>query len=131
MEDANKDYNYVEKILGKECIEIARNKYYVVRGASRCLRLEDKSSGDLENDYVRIKCFELAVEERREKITEVGVFQREFSQYINQAFPDGKCYLFDANEALSEVKSGKCTDAFVEAYKQTDGGGYLFAHGYK
>lgn len=59
-------------------------------------------------------------------IAEVGVFRGEFAQYINQAFPNSTCYLFDtfegfnANEALEELKNGNCTDAFVEAYKQTN-----------
>ena len=56
------------------------------------------------------------------------MFRGEFAQYINYAFPDRKCYLFDtfegfnANEALSEIKRGNCTDAFVEAYKNTNVG---------
>ena len=90
----------------------------------------------MENDYVRVKCFELVVKEIHKKevkgnVAEVGVFRGEFAQYINQAFPDRMCYLFDtfdgfdANEALNEVKSGNCTDAFVEAYKQTNVGAVL------
>ena len=84
-----------------------------------------------ENDYVRIECFELAVKEIYKRkvegaVAEVGVFRGEFAQYINAAFPQRKCYLFDtfegfnANEALQEMKNGNCSDAFVEAYKQTD-----------
>lgn len=80
---------------------------------------------------MRIKCFELAVKEIRKRnvegnVAEVGVFRGEFAQYINRAFPDKKCYLFDtfdgfdADEALREVKAGNCTDAFVRAYKQTN-----------
>lgn len=59
-------------------------------------------------------------------VAEVGVFQGEFAQYINVAFPDSKLYLFDtfegfdANEALNEVKNGNCTDSFVSAYKNTN-----------
>lgn len=86
--------------------------------------------GDLENDHIRIRCFELAVKEIRKRKTpgetaELGVFKGEFAQYINLAFPDKKLYLFDtfdgfdAGEALKEVKNGNATDAFVEAYKQT------------
>lgn len=74
---------------------------------------------------------ELAVKEIRKRklrgsVAEVGVFRGEFAQYINAAFPDRKCYLFDtfegfqANEALQEMKSGNCTEAFVQAYKQTN-----------
>lgn len=94
--------------------------------------LEIRSGGGyLETDYVRIKCFELAVKEIRKRnitgaVAEVGVFRGEFAQFINFAFPDKKCYLFDtfdgfnANEALNEVKNGNCTNAFIEAYKQTN-----------
>lgn len=82
---------------------------------------------------MRIKSFELAVKEIRKRkvrgsVAEVGVFRGEFAQYINAAFPDKKCYLFDTfegfqiNEALQEMKSGHCTEAFVQAYKQTDVG---------
>ena len=84
--------------------------------------------GYSEKDYVRIKCFELAVKEIKKRkiqgsVAEVGVFQGEFAQYINVAFPDNKLYLFDtfegfdANEALNEVKNGNCTDSFVSEYK--------------
>lgn len=80
---------------------------------------------------MRMECFELAVKEiyKRElkgNVAELGVFRGEFAQYINAAFPDKKCYLFDtfdgfdANEALNEMKDGNCTSAFVQAYKQTD-----------
>lgn len=64
-------------------------------------------------------------------MAEVGAFRGEFAQYINEAFPDKKCYLFDtfegfeANEALREMKDGNCTEAFVQAYKDTNVGTVL------
>lgn len=75
----------------------------------------------------------MAVKEIRKRnisgsVAEVGVFRGEFAQFINKAFPDKKCYLFDtfegfeANEALNEMKNGNCTEAFVQAYKQTNVG---------
>ncbi len=83
------------------------------------------------SDYVRTECFALAVKEIYKRqlkgnVAELGVFRGEFAQYINAAFPDKTCYLFDtfdgfdANEALTEMKSGNCTDAFIEAYRQTN-----------
>ena len=77
-----------------------------------------------------MKCYELAVKEMRKRnvsgnVAEVGVFRGEFAQYINEAFPDKKLYLFDtfdgfnAQEALKEMDNGHATKAFVEAYKQT------------
>lgn len=135
LTDVNQNYNFIEKILGKEYSEIVRSRYHVVRGVEAYgdLCLNSLEGGYIDNDYVRIKCFELAVKEIRKKnvegnVAEVGVFRGEFAQYINIAFPDRKCYLFDtfdgfdANEALNEVKNGNCTEAFVNAYKQTNVG---------
>lgn len=135
LKDINQDYNFIEKVLGREYAEIVRSRYHVVRGVEAYgdLCLKNLEGGYIDNDYVRIKCFELAVKEIRKKnvegnVAEVGVFRGEFAQYINLAFPDRKCYLFDtfdgfdANEALNEVKNGNCTEAFVNAYKQTDVG---------
>lgn len=136
LEDINKDYDFIESIIGEEFAELVKRRYHVVRGveASGNLCLSQAGldqDGYQESDYVRIKCFELAVKELRKRnipgeVAEVGVFRGEFAQYLNYSFPDRKCYLFDtfdgfdANEALNEIKNGNCTDAFVEAYKQTN-----------
>lgn len=138
LQDMNEDYEFAETILGKEYAEIVRERYHVVRGTEAYgdLFLEEEKGAYYDTDYVRIKSFELAVKEIRKRkiegaVAEVGVFRGEFAQYINQAFPDSTCYLFDtfegfnANEALDELKSGNCTDAFVEAYKQTNIGTVL------
>jgi len=133
LRDMNKDYGFVENVLGKEYAEIVKKRYHVIRGveANGDLFLGEETGAYYNNDYVRIKSFELAVKEIRKRkiegaVAEVGVFRGEFAQYINQAFPNSTCYLFDtfegfdANEALDELKNGNCTDAFVEAYKQTN-----------
>lgn len=135
LEDINKDYCFIESVIGKEFAELVKKRYHVVRGVEAsgnlCLEAGADENGYQENDYVRIKSFELAVKEIRKRnvpgeVAEVGVFRGEFAQYINYAFPERKCYLFDtfdgfnANEALKEIKNGNCSDAFVEAYKQTN-----------
>lgn len=135
LEDINKDYCFIESVIGKEFAELVKKRYHVVRGVEAsgnlCLEAGAYENGYQENDYVRIKSFELAVKEIRKRnvpgeVAEVGVFRGEFAQYINYAFPERKCYLFDtfdgfnANEALKEIKNGNCSDAFVEAYKQTN-----------
>lgn len=85
----------------------------------------------METDYVRMETFELVLKELRKRdvegnVAEAGVFRGEFAQYINDAFPDKKLYLFDtfdgfnANEVLDEMKNGNCTKTFVEAYKNTN-----------
>lgn len=139
LQDMNKNYEFVKDILGEEYADIIAQRYHVVRGVEAYgdLFLKNASKfvrGGYEvHDYVRIKSFELAVKEIRKRkvrgsVAEVGVFRGEFAQYINAAFPDKKCYLFDTfegfqiNEALQEMKSGHCTEAFVQAYKQTDVG---------
>lgn len=137
LQDMNKDYEFVKRILGEEYADIVAKRYHVVRGVEAYgdlfLKNRKKTEGYELNDYVRIQCFELAVKEIRKRnisgsVAEVGVFRGEFAQFINKAFPDKKCYLFDtfegfeANEALNEMKNGNCTEAFVQAYKQTNVG---------
>lgn len=51
-------------------------------------------------DYIRLATLELLVKEIKEKnvpgnVAELGVYQGEFSKYVNQCFPDRKLYLFD------------------------------------
>lgn len=134
--DLNQDYDFVEKIVGESYANTVKKRYHVVRGVEAYGELcfdnsPYKEAGYLETDYVRTKSFELAVKELKKRnvagaVAEVGVFRGEFAQYINYSFPDRKCYLFDtfegfdANEALKEVKSGNCTDAFIKAYEQTN-----------
>lgn len=129
LSDMNKDYNFVRRVLGEKYSEIVRKRYHVIReteGPDSVLE-----GGYCETDYVRIKTLELVVKEIRKRsltgaVAEVGVFRGEFAQFINAAFPDKRCYLFDtfegfdANEALREKKRGNCSEAFIEAYKQTD-----------
>ena len=133
MEDVNKDYAFVEKILGKEYANIIKNRYHAIRGVEAFdvpIDLRDEK-GYWESDYVRMQCFELAIKEIYKRklqgaVAEVGVFRGEFARYISKAFPNSRCYLFDtfdgfdANEALKELKSGNCTHALIEAYKQTN-----------
>ncbi len=136
VQDLNTDYGFISKILGNQYADIVKKRYHVIRGVEEkenlCLNDWDNFNGSYqEHDYVRMKCFELAVREIRKNVlgggvAEAGVFRGEFAQFINYAFPDRKLYLFDTfdgfdqNESINEVKQGNCTDAFVEAYKQTN-----------
>lgn len=83
------------------------------------------------DDYNRIRTFELIVEEIGEKnvcgsVAELGVFKGEFAKYINAAFPQKICYLFDTfegfrvSEAIEEKQAGNCGDAFIERFKDTN-----------
>lgn len=133
LKDMNQDYKFIENTVGKEYAQIIKNQYHLIRGveAYNTMQMQDLTGGYGEEDYVRIKCFELAVKEIKKRklsgsVAEVGVFRGEFAQYINVAFPNSKLYLFDtfegfdADEALNEVQNGNCTESFVSAYKETD-----------
>ena len=130
--DINTNYALAEKIFGRAYSDVIRNRYLLVR-RNEAAEMNGRvlSAGYSEMDYVRIKTFELVTEEISQKnlqgaVAEVGVFRGEFAQYINAAFPDKKCYLFDTfegfaqEEAQEEVKKGHATDAIVEAYKDTN-----------
>ena len=138
IQDVNTDYEFAEKILGSKYAQTVKNRYKIIRGTEaygdlfldKCEKKE-MLQGYMRTDYVRIKCFELAVKEIRKRkvggaVAELGVFRGEFAQFINAAFPDKKLYLFDtfegfnANEALQEKKNGNCSDSFIEAYKNTN-----------
>ena len=138
LADANRDYAFVERIVGAEYAETIRSIHHVVRGVEprEELCLSGADGGYIRSDYVRMKCFELAVREIRKRgvpgsVAEAGVFRGEFAQYMNMAFPERTLYLFDtfdgfdAGEALAETGKGNCTRAFVEAYRQTSLGAAL------
>lgn len=134
--DMNRDYEFVERILGTQYARVVKERSRVVRGVEvqEELCLSDSKfvgKGYLESDYVRMKCFELAVKEIRKRnldgaVAELGVYKGEFAQYINYAFPEKKCYLFDtfsgfdAEEFLKEIKNGNCSQNFAEAFKDTN-----------
>lgn len=135
IQDLNQDYGFVAEILGKKISDIIKNRYHIIREpeiqGTLCLDDKEGIGNCFENDYVRIKSFEMVVKEIRKRnlvgaVAEAGVFRGDFAQLINHAFPDKDLYLFDtfegfdANEASAEVKAGNCTDAFVQTYKQTD-----------
>ncbi|WP_175475225.1 TylF/MycF/NovP-related O-methyltransferase [Butyrivibrio sp. ob235] len=138
IDDVNIDYEFVKAVVGEEYAKVVMDRYKIVRGVEaygdlfleNCER-RDMLQGYMRTDYVRIKCFELAVKEIRKRkiggaVAELGVFRGEFAQFINAAFPDKTLYLFDtfagfnANEALDEKKKGNCSESFIEAYKKTD-----------
>lgn len=137
MQDLNRNYMLAEKIIGTKYADIVKNRYYLVRGVETreelCLSNHLSVKEYQKNDYVRLKSFELAVQEIRKKgiegaTAEAGVFRGEFAQFMNQAFPDRKLYLFDtfkgfdSDEARKEIRNNNCTEAFVKAYEHTNVG---------
>ena len=136
LQDMNEDYEFIAKILGKENSERLQKRDKVIRSVETYGDLCFKNSpfvdkGFLKTDYVRTKIFELVVKEIRKRkvpgaVAELGVFRGDFAQYLNYAFPEKTCYLFDTfegfneSEAKKEVNEGNCTQGLVEALKQTN-----------
>lgn len=135
LTDINQNYEFMKDVLGEKYAKIVKERYHIVRGVEaygksdfiKLVKIKDYNK----NDYVRIETFELAVKEIKKRnlkgnTAEAGVFRGEFAQYINAAFPDKTLYLFDtfegfdSDEARNELNNGNCSDAFIEAYKNTN-----------
>ena len=135
LTDINQNYEFMKQVLGEKYAKIVKERYHIVRGVEaygksdfiKSVKIKDYNK----NDYVRIETFELAVKEIKKRnlkgnTAEAGVFRGEFAQYINAAFPDKTLYLFDtfegfdSDEARNELNNGNCSDAFIEAYKNTN-----------
>lgn len=118
LEDLNTDYDFVEKICGKDLCGRIRDRYHLVRCIDSDLTdhpyFDGSSIGGsmYRNDYVRIKTLELLVKEIRENevsgnMAELGVFKGDFAQYLNAALPDRKLYLFDTFDGFDEEELQK------------------------
>lgn len=139
FEDLNINYDLASRIFSKQYIDVMKNRYHVIRG----MVIDEKEpvqfswGGEKRHedmyaeDYNRIRTFELIIEEIREKnvpgsVAELGVFKGEFAKYINEAFADRTCYLFDTfegfrfSEAMEEKQAGNCGDAFIDRFKDTN-----------
>lgn len=134
FEDLNLNYELACQIFSRNYIDIMKNRYQVIRKMARDEKRIYELAGDddmYSSDYIRIRTFELIVEEIKERnvlgaVAELGVFRGEFAKYINKAFADRKCYLFDTfegfrvEEAQEEKNVGNCGEAFINFYKQTN-----------
>lgn len=135
MEDLNKDYGFVEKILGNRYAEIVKHRNHMIQDCEAegymCLRGSAlKQDRSYKSDFVRHRVFELCVKEIKKRklegaVAELGVYRGQFAQYINAAFPDSKLFLFDTfhgfDEKLSqgEIAVGNATETWAESFKNT------------
>lgn len=134
--DMNTNYSLASKIFSSEYIDIIQNRYHVIRGMmydemnSSIFSGERYNSGMYKSDYNRLRSFEMVVEEIisngvKGAVAELGGFKGEFAKYINKAFPDRVCYLFDTfegfriSEAQNEQNKGNCGEAFIERFRDT------------
>lgn len=136
LQDLNKDYAFISKICGEQYSDNIKNRYHLVREEkfiSKPLSFniwDYQETTGVQNDYTRIKTFELLVSEidnRKIKgnVAELGVFRGEFAFYINAVFPDRKCYLFDTfegfreNELTDDLEEINVQSVFREFFKET------------
>lgn len=113
--DMNSDYNFIGRILGDRYASFIRNRYHQIRDIDADIYAKKKEfeisdfsdKKAYRSDYIRVKTFELLVDEIirgnvEGQVAELGVFQGEFAQFINAAFPNRKLYLFDTFEGFDE-----------------------------
>lgn len=123
IKDLNEDYDFINKICGKQYSDSIKNRYHLCREENFIAKPQYfnmsnyQDTSTVQNDYMRVKTFELLVAEIDGRgingsVAELGVFRGEFAQYINAAFPNRKCYLFDTFEGFKE---SELTDDFEAA----------------
>ena len=83
---------------------------------------------DQNNDYVRLATLELLCSRLKNlpgNVAELGVYKGGFARCLNFLMPERKLYLFDSfegfekAEGLREKSDNNCTEAFLEAHKNT------------
>ncbi len=143
FDDINHNYDFIENIVGKNSADMLKQQFNYLKDNSHVV---SNSCGDddneylslnqmntsvdyYNNDYVRIKIFEMIINEIKDvpgQIAELGVFRGDFAQYLNYAFDNRKLYLFDsfdgfqADEASEEINKNNCSDSFINSYKLTN-----------
>lgn len=129
FEDMNKNYELAQKVFSAQYIDTIKNRYHVVRGMVLDTP-EVTVPCDKYQDYNRLRTFKLVVDEIEENgiegsVAELGVFRGDFAKYINEAFPNRKCYLFDTFEGFREEEGqrekecGNVIEADLEFHKRT------------
>lgn len=133
--DLNRNYDIAEAVFDERYIQTLKHSFHVISTPEiDVINNVDynkyMSDSVYENDYVRLKNFELVAAEIIKNdiegcVAELGVFRGEFAKHINRVFPDRKCYLFDTfegfdvKEAVNELQQDNCNEAFVEVFKNT------------
>ena len=83
---------------------------------------------DQNNDYVRLATLELLSRRLKDvsgNVAELGVYKGGFARCLNFLLPERKLYLFDSfegfvtEEGQKEKTENRCTEAFLEAHKNT------------
>lgn len=123
----NASCDTARSLLGDSLYEILCQKQLAVTVPS-VLKVSRLPAEDQTNDYVRLATLELLCRRFNNlpgNIAELGVYKGSFARCLNYLMPERKLYLFDSfegfemSEAEKEKAQQNCTDAFVEAHKNT------------
>lgn len=117
---------YIQENFGSHFLDCIKHRSTEITGPQSRLMLD---SENYYYNYVRFKTFELCANEIISEsiagnVAELGVFQGEFSEYINYMFPDRCLYLFDTfegyskNEIVINIEENKRT--IYDHYKDTN-----------
>ena len=83
----------------------AHNVVITQTNPHRCAFNDEKLMLTFNDDYCRFGTLKLVLDEIKEvegSFAELGVFQGDFSKYLNMTFPERKLYLFDTFEGFDE-----------------------------
>ena len=125
--DKNEYCSSARTLLGDNLYEKLLQKQRVVT-VPHSLKNSLLPESDQTNDYVRLATLELLcrrLEHLDGNIAELGVYKGNFARCLNFLMPERKLYLFDSFEGFDTAEGEKeksdsnCTDAFLEAHKNT------------
>ena len=127
LTDRNASCDTARTLLGNDLFETLCQKQVAVT-VPPMLRESSLPTEDFTNDYVRLATLELLCKRLKNvpgNAAELGVYKGGFARCINYLMPERKLYLFDSfegfdnSEAQKEKAQQNCTEAFVNAHKNT------------
>lgn len=127
LTDLNESCDSAISLLGEELYKKLSQKQLAVT-VPTFLQNINFPEADLSNDYVRLATLGLLcrrISDLPGNIAELGVYKGGFARCLNFLMPERTLYLFDSFEGFETVEAQKetlqqnCTDAFVEAHKNT------------
>jgi hypothetical protein len=131
--DYNKNYDFVNKILGADLAKAIKSQYSLLKKPVGWIDNNPltQENNAVNRDIVRIKTLEMVAKEIKKRnihgaVAELGVFRGELARLINQIFSASNCYLCDTFEGFNpievnkEVRLGRTNVDFVNAFEDTD-----------
>lgn len=105
IDEIDDDYDYI--VIGSSHVkEIMKNltSHNIPNNKIICYWDEEACTAQIDDRLATMRCIAEDLHERGicGAVAELGVYKGEFSQYINEAFPDSSLYLFDTFEGFDE-----------------------------